>query len=168
MKSVKSEHAEDRTWASRALQNIAADASSKKIISTPPILTLLISSATSQIIEEQVAAVGALLNLSTELGEKIVNVLLYNVSHRCITITNSFATNEDAIVPITGTKNVVATLVHLAHSQESSGNVRHMACDTLANISMWLQNIAGRGTVPDGIEPIPLPSHIASGWQRWD
>lgn len=141
IKCGKSKIAEDRMWAARSLQNLTAEASSKIVLATGPLLNLLSVSAMRKDYDEQLAAVGALLNLSTEPG---------------------------AIVPVTNTKNVVATLVHLAHSSDSSSEVRRMACDALATIGLWLQTLAGAGSVPDDVTPIPLPSHAASGWLRWE
>ena len=72
------------------------------------------------------------------------------------------------IVPLTNTKSVLATLVHLAHNPNSSFEVRRMACNTLSNISLWLQTLAGKGTVPEEVDKVLLPSNVASGWQRWE
>lgn len=141
IKCGKSKVPEDRMWAIRTLQNLTADAFSKITLATGPLLTLLTVSAMRKEYDEQSAAVGALLNLSTEPG---------------------------AIVPLTNTKNVVATLVHLAHSSASSSDVRRMACDALATIGLWLQTLAGAGVVPEEVTPVPLPSHSASGWLRWE
>lgn len=141
IKCGKSKIPEDRMWAIRTLQNLTADAFSKITLATGPLLTLLTVSAMRKEYDEQSAAVGALLNLSTEPG---------------------------AIVPLTNTKNVVATLVHLAHSSASSSDVRRMACDALATIGLWLQTLAGAGVVPEEVTPVPLPSHSASGWLRWE
>lgn len=91
--------------------------------------------------EEQLGAVAALYNLSTEPG---------------------------AVVPLTNTRNVVATLVHLAHNAVSTPELRNMACDALATIGLWLQTLAGSGVVPPSIETELLPSHQTTGWQRWD
>mmetsp|Transcript_4326 Transcript_4326/g.5660 ORF Transcript_4326/g.5660 Transcript_4326/m.5660 type:complete len:80 (+) Transcript_4326:550-789(+) len=75
---------------------------------------------------------------------------------------------KGAIVPLTNTKNVVATLVHTAHSPDSSSEVRKMACDALATIGLWLQTLAGAGTVPDDVPDAVLPTHKATGWLRWE
>ena len=91
--------------------------------------------------EEQEAATAALYNLSTEPG---------------------------MVITLTNTKNVVATLVSVAHNAETIPSVRLMACDTLATIGLWLQTLAGSGTVPDGVEPTPLPSFSPNGWKMWD
>ena len=91
--------------------------------------------------DEQVAAVAAIYNLSTEPG---------------------------AVVPLTNTRNVVATLVHLAHNAATTPDVRGMACDSLATIGLWLQTLAGSGALPKGIPNVLLPTHTTSGWQRWD
>ena len=70
-------------------------------------------------------------------------------------------------MPLTNTKNVVATLVHLAHNFETSIQVRNRACDCLSTIGLWLQALAGAGTVPEDIEMELLPTHRVCGWSRW-
>ncbi|KAL7490157.1 hypothetical protein ACHAW6_015905 [Cyclotella cf. meneghiniana] len=137
----KSKIPEDRLWAIRAMQNLCSDASSKVMLATSPILTMLSTSAMRKEYDEQCAAVGALMNLSTEPG---------------------------SIVPLTNTKTVVATLVHLAHSPNTPAAVRKIACDSLATIGLWLQTLASAGTVPEEIPFSPLPTHSATGWLRWE
>jgi hypothetical protein len=137
----KSKIAEDRMWAIRTIQNMCSDASSKVTLATGPMLSVLSMAAMRKDCEEQLAAVGALMNLSTEPG---------------------------SIVPLTNTKTVVATLVHLAHSPNTPSTVRKIACDSLATIGLWLQTLASAGTVPDEIPFSPLPTHTAMGWLRWD
>lgn len=129
----------NRLMALRMLQNLSADASCKTVLATDAVLTLMTSSAMRRDAEEKEAAVATLYNITTEPG---------------------------AVVAITNTKNVVATLVHLAHNPESSPQIRLMACESLATISLWLQTLAGTGKVPAGVEAI-LPSHKTSGWERW-
>jgi len=131
----------DRTLALWALQNMAADAASKTLLASDSLLTCMISCALRRAPEEKEAAVAVLYNISTEPG---------------------------AVVSMTNTKNVVATLVHLAHHPESPSNIRLMACDALATISLWLQTLAGTGRVPKDILNVPLPSQRTTGWERWD
>ncbi|KAL3919646.1 MAG: hypothetical protein SGILL_003652, partial [Bacillariaceae sp.] len=131
----------DRLWAMRALQNLSSDSSSKTILGTATVLELLSVNIMRQKYEEQYAATAALYNISTEPG---------------------------AVVPLTNTKNVVATLVHVAHNPTSPSDVRLMACDTLATLGLWLQTLAGAGTVPPEVDPIPLPTYVTSGWKRWE
>ena len=137
----KSKIAEDRMWSIRTIQNLCSDASSKVGLATGSMLSLLSTAAMRKDYEEQFAAVGALMNLSTEPG---------------------------SIVPLTNTKTVVATLVHLAHSPNTPGAVRKIACDSLATIGLWLQTLASAGTVPEEIPFSPLPTHSATGWLRWE
>jgi len=137
----KSKLAEDRLWSIRTIQNLCSDASSKVGLATGSLLSLLSACAMRKEYEEQLAAVGALMNLATEPG---------------------------SIVPLTNTKTVVATLVHLAHSPNTQASVRKIACDSLATIGLWLQTLASAGTVPEDIPFSPLPTHTATGWLRWD
>lgn len=137
----KSKLAEDRLWSIRTIQNLCSDASSKVGLATGSLLSLLSACAMRKEYEEQLAAVGALMNLATEPG---------------------------SIVPLTNTKTVVATLVHLAHSPNTQASVRKIACDSLATIGLWLQTLASAGTVPEHIPFSPLPTHTATGWLRWD
>lgn len=137
----KSKLAEDRLWSIRTIQNLCSDASSKVGLATGSLLSLLSACAMRKDYEEQLAAVGALMNLATEPG---------------------------SIVPLTNTKTVVATLVHLAHSPNTPAPVRKIACDSLATIGLWLQTLASAGTVPDSCPLSPLPTHTATGWLRWD
>ena len=137
----KSKIAEDRLWSIRTIQNLCSDASSKVGLATGSLLSLLSACAMRKDHEEQLAAVGALMNLATEPG---------------------------SIVPLTNTKTVVATLVHLAHSPNTPASVRKIACDSLATIGLWLQTLASAGTVPDSCPLTPLPTHTATGWLRWD
>jgi hypothetical protein len=131
----------DRLWSMRTMQNLSSDPSSKIILATGTVLELLSVNIMRQQYDEQLAAIAALYNISTEPG---------------------------AVVPLTNTKNVVATLVHVAHNPTSPSDVRLMACDTLATLGLWLQTLAGAGTVPADIEPVPLPTYITSGWKRWE
>jgi hypothetical protein len=137
----KSKLPEDRLWSIRTIQNLCSDASSKVALATGSLLSLLSACAMRKDYEEQLAAVGALMNLATEPG---------------------------SIVPLTNTKTVVATLVHLAHSPNTPASVRKIACDSLATIGLWLQTLASAGTVPEKIPFSPLPTHTATGWLRWD
>jgi len=132
---------ECRMAALRSLQNLSADPSSKALLATGAVLNLLTSSAMRKDSEEKEVAVAALYNITTE---------------------------PSAVTAITNTKNVVATLVHLAHSPDSSSAVRLLACEALATISLWLQTLAGTGKVPDGVTNVPLPSQKTTGWERWD
>lgn len=131
----------DRIFALRSLQNMSADSSSKSLLATESVLSKMTLCALRNNLEEKEAAVAFLYNVSTEPG---------------------------AVVAITNTKNVVATLVHLAHHPESTSDIRLMACDALATISLWLQTLAGTGRVPKDMPNIPLPSHKTTGWNRWD
>jgi hypothetical protein len=134
--------ADNRIFALRTLQNLSADAGSKTLLATRPgVLHLLTSCAMRKDMEEKDLAIATLYNLTTEPG---------------------------AVTAMTNTKNVVATLVHLAHSPDSSSHVRLLACDALATLSLWLQTWAGTGLVPDGVVNVPLPSQKTTGWDRWD
>lgn len=141
VKCGKSKSLDDRIWSMRSFQNISGDSSSKVILANSRILTLLSICSMRKDYEEQVAAVAALYNLSTEPG---------------------------AVVPLTNTRNVVATLVHLAHNAVSTPQIRKMACDSLATIGLWLQTLAGSGTVPANVAGVALPSHQTTGWELWD
>jgi len=132
---------EDRVAALRALQNLSADSSSKALLASEAVLNSMTACALRDNPEEKEAAVALLYNVSTEPG---------------------------AVVSITNTKNVVATFVHLAHHPDSPSNIRLMACDALATISLWLQTLAGTGKVPKDMANVPLPSMKTSGWERWD
>lgn len=141
VESADSELKEDRIAALRAIQNMSADSSSKSLLANETVLSSLTTCALRKDVEEKEAAVALLYNVSTEPG---------------------------AVVSITNTKNVVATLVHIAHHPESSSNIRLMACDALATISLWLQTLAGTGKVPCDVANVPLPSQKTTGWERWD
>lgn len=132
---------ENRLSALRSLQNMSADVVCKSILATSHVLTKMISCAMRRDLAEKEVAVAAIYNISTE---------------------------PSAVAAITNTKNVVATLVHLAHSPDSSACVRLLACEALSTISLWLQTLAGTGKVPIGVANVPLPSQKTSGWQRWD
>jgi hypothetical protein len=138
-----SEDPADRVAALRSLQNMSADSYSKTLLANESVLSAICAAALRRggSEEEREAAVAFLYNVSTEPG---------------------------AVVSITNTKNVVATLVHLAHSPDSASSVRLMACDALATISLWLQTLAGTGRVPPEVENVPLPSQKTTGWDRWD
>jgi len=140
IKCGRSKVPDDRTWAIRAFQNLTALESNRAGLSTNTILTVLSISAMRNGLEEQLAAVGALLNLSGEPG---------------------------AIVPLTNTKNVLATLVHLAHNGDTCADVRNTACDCISTIGLWLQALAGVGVVPKDTEMELLPTHGICGWERW-
>lgn len=135
------EVAEDRLLALQTLQNLSSDQASKPRLAIDTILSFLTTCAVRKDDTEREAAVSTLQNISTEPG---------------------------AVVAITNTKNAIATLVHLAHSPSTKPNTRHLACETLANISLWLQTLAGTGKVPDGVENNLLPTLKTSGWEKWD
>ena len=139
--AANSPRPENRISALRALQNLASDASSKGLLAVRPVLDLLTSSAMRRDPGEKAAAVAALYNITTE---------------------------PSAVVAVTNTENVIATLVHLAHSPDSSSEIRLLACEALATTSLWLQTLAGTGKVPEGVQNIPLPSHKTYGWERWE
>lgn len=141
VRSAESEENEDRVSALRALQNMSADASSKSLLANNSVLSLLTTHSMSSIAVEREAAVSAIFNITTE---------------------------PTAVVAITNTKNLVATLVHLAHNPESTSNVRLIACEALATLSYWLQTLAAAGSVPEGLPNVALPSQKTSGWERWD
>jgi hypothetical protein len=139
--AAESQSAECRLSALRALQNMSADSSSKTVLATDTVLNAMTTYALRKEAEEKEVAVAFLYNVSTEPG---------------------------AVVSITNTKNIVATLVHLAHHPDSTPQVRLMSCDALATISLWLQTLAGTGKVPKEEMNVPLPSHKTSGWERFD
>jgi hypothetical protein len=131
----------DRVWALRTLQNLSSDVAGKTVLASSVVLELLSAGLVRKNYDEQFAATATLYNLSTEPG---------------------------AVVPLTNTKNVVATLVHVAHKPETPSDVRLMACDALATLGLWIQTLAGAGTVPEEVNQLPLPSYATSGWQRWE
>jgi len=131
----------DRLWSMRILQNLSADPTAKPILATANVLELLSTNMMGRQYGEILAATSAMYNISTEPG---------------------------AVVPLTNTKNVVATLVHVAHSPASMMEVRTIACDALSTLGLWLQTLSSSGVVPEGVRPVSLPSYITSGWQRWD
>lgn len=131
----------DRIWSLRTLQNLTSNASSKAQLATSTLLTLLINCVTSKNTGEQHAAMATLLNLSTD---------------------------PSAVVPITSTKNVLATLVYLAHHADSTSDIRLMACNALATVGLWLQTVSGFGSIPEDTRRVLLPSHKTAGWLIWD
>lgn len=133
--------AENRLFALRSLQNISANPASKTELATGQVLNLLTSCAMRKDVVEKEIAVATLYNITTD---------------------------PSSVTAITNTKNVVATLVHLAHSPDSSSDVRLLACEALATISLWLQTLAGTGQVPESISNVPLPTQKTTGWDRWD
>ena len=132
---------EDRLLALQTLQNLSSDQSSKSKLAVDPVLGFLTACAVRKDESEREAAVSTLQNISTEPG---------------------------AVVAITNTKNAIATLVHLAHSPSTKQNTRQLACETLANISLWLQTLAGTGKIPEGVDICPLPTLKTSGWTKWE
>lgn len=133
--------AENRLNSLRCLQNMSADPTCKALLATSEVLNLMTSCAMRKDADEKEVAVATIYNITTE---------------------------PSAVTAITNTKNVVATLVHLAHSPDSSSTVRLLACEALATISLWLQTLAGTGKVPDGVSNVPLPSQKTTGWERWE
>eukprot|EP00535_Pseudo-nitzschia_heimii_P000028 CAMPEP_0197179178 /NCGR_PEP_ID=MMETSP1423-20130617/4220_1 /TAXON_ID=476441 /ORGANISM="Pseudo-nitzschia heimii, Strain UNC1101" /LENGTH=1390 /DNA_ID=CAMNT_0042629059 /DNA_START=146 /DNA_END=4318 /DNA_ORIENTATION=+ len=131
----------DRLWSMRIFQNLSSEPSAKAKLAKSSILELLSTNMMRKQYEEQLAATSTIYNISTEPG---------------------------AVVPLTNTKNVVATLVHVSHNPTSSMELRTIACDTLATLGLWLQTLASSGNVPKGMKVVPLPSYVTSGWQRWD
>ena len=80
----------------------------------------------------------------------------------------NLSTEPRSIVPLTNTKTILATLVHLAHSPNTPSSVQKIACDSLATIGLWQQTLASAGTVPEEIPFSLLPTHSATGWLRWE
>lgn len=132
----------NRVWSLRVLQNLSTHVAGKTVLANRIVLEMLSFSIMRDNLDEQLAATATLYNLSTEPG---------------------------AVVPLTNTKNVVATLVHVAHNPESVSEVRLMACDALATLGLWLQTLAGAGTIPNEVdENVTLPTYVTSGWERWE
>ncbi len=131
----------DRLWSMRIFQNLSSDPTAKSILATADVLELLSTNMMGRQYGEVLAATSTIYNISTEPG---------------------------AVVPLTNTKNVVATLVHVAHCPASMMEVRTIACDALSTLGLWLQTLSSSGVVPEGVRPVSLPSYITSGWQRWD
>ena len=142
LRCAKSKTDEDRNWSLLSLQNLTSEASNKIPMAASAILKQLrVSSLRYDNMTEQIAALSAFVNISTEPG---------------------------TVVPLSSAPNVVATLITLAHSSESSKEVCDLACGCLTNMGLWLQNLASTGTVPDGMPNVPLPTHTSSGWRRWE
>jgi len=142
LRCAKSKTDEDRNWSMLSLQNLTSEASNKVPMTEATILKQLrVSALRYGNSTEQIAALSALVNISTE---------------------------PETIVPLSSAPNVVATLITLSHSSESSKEVCDLACDCLTNMGLWLQNLASTGTVPEGMANVPLPTHTASGWRRWE
>lgn len=136
-----SEKAEDRVWALRMLENISASKAGKQVLVSTFALELLSMSVLRTQVEEQKAAMAALFNLSTDPG---------------------------CLMAITSTRDVLSSLVLVAQDMNTMSDVRIMACDTLATIGLWLQKLAGKGTVPDGVKERAIPSNVTFGWNRWE
>lgn len=141
VRAAVSKDAGIRIAALRSLQNMSAHPTSKSLLATEPVLNALTTCAMLTDVVEKEAAVACLYNITTD---------------------------PSAVVAITSTKNVVAALVGLAQDPESSSTIRLLACEALATISLWLQTLAGTGTVPPGVPNIPLPTHQTTGWEQWD
>lgn len=142
LRCAKSKTDEDRNWSLLSLQNLTSEASNKIPMAEASILKQLrVSSLRYDNTTEQIASLSAFVNISTEPG---------------------------TIVPLSSAPNVVATLITLAHSSESSKEVCDLACGCLTNMGLWLQNLASTGTVPEGMPNVPLPTHTSSGWRRWE
>jgi hypothetical protein len=141
VRAAVSKDAGIRIAALRSLQNMSAHPTSKSLLATEPVLNALITCAMLTDVVEKEAAVACLYNITTD---------------------------PSAVVAITSTKNVVAALLGLAQDPESSSTIRLLACEALATISLWLQTLAGTGTVPPGVPNIPLPTHQTTGWEQWD
>lgn len=132
---------EDRVWALRMLQNISASEEGKNVLSEEFALELLSMSVLRTQPDEKNAAIAALHNLSTDSG---------------------------CVVALTNTKDVVSSLVLVANDPNTQSDMRLMVCNTLATLGLWLQTMAGEGTVPAGVDVDPLPSFKSAGWNRWD
>ena len=131
----------DRILALRTLQNISTDKASKKYLAKEEILTCLAS------------------RCMTEFGEE---------KEIAVTILQNIVTEPATVVPVTNTKNLIATLIHLAHERSSSTKVRILASEALATISLWIQTVGGSGAVPKDVPNLPLPTGSGSGWMMWE
>eukprot|EP00978_Attheya_sp_CCMP212_P007971 scaffold18524_cov56-Attheya_sp.AAC.4 len=140
-KCAQSKVREDSMWSLRSIQNLTTDPSARKILATPTIVSILSAVAMQTDSEGHPAAVSALFNLCSD---------------------------PQVIGPMTNTKNVIVTLIHLTHSPSINSDIREMAAGSLASIASCLQTLAACGTVPKGVPNIKLPSHTAVGWERWD
>lgn len=164
---------EDRIWTMRTIQNLTTEGKSKVNLAISRLLSTIGASAMSKEIEEHRAAVAALLNISTEPGEISLIMFFVALPYQIYPVSNSLLQIRlcqqpvGAIVPLTNTKNVVATLVHLAHSS-SNQETKIMACETLGTIGLWLQTRLRGGTVPLEVKSNVLPSHTCAGWKRWE
>jgi hypothetical protein len=94
----------------------------------------------------------------SQAGEKGASVAtIYNLS-----------TDPSCVVALTKTRNVVASLTHVAYDPNAPSDIRLAASDALANLGFCGQALAGAGTVSSDAEDIFLPTFDTSGWKRWN
>lgn len=138
-----------RTFACRALQNLAQDKSCRQDIAmTKGLVESLVQRVgLSGNEEEKFAAVSALKNLADE------------------------PTN---LIPMTNTPDCFATLMQVAHGQDGNTTemMQFLACDALATLSHWLRKIASMEAPSTGPaspkEPILMnPTLKVVSWSQW-
>ncbi len=133
---------EDRLWTMRSLQNMTADASCKSRFTTATVIDLLrVSALNFELKDEHEAAISALANLCTDAS---------------------------AIVKLSNSKNVIPTLIHVAHTADYSPEAQYLACNAVSRIAVWFQTLAGMTTVQDSSQCNPLPTMETKGSRRWD
>merc|ERR1712183_1220851 len=104
----------------RIFQNLSSDPSSWITLANTHVFELLSMSVIKEG-NEQKAAIGTIFNLLLDPG---------------------------AIIPLTNTKNILGTLVCVAHNINSPDYIVNMTCNCLSIISLWIHSFAGTGAVP--------------------
>eukprot|EP00592_Proboscia_alata_P018925 CAMPEP_0194402922 /NCGR_PEP_ID=MMETSP0176-20130528/1587_1 /TAXON_ID=216777 /ORGANISM="Proboscia alata, Strain PI-D3" /LENGTH=1026 /DNA_ID=CAMNT_0039200505 /DNA_START=119 /DNA_END=3199 /DNA_ORIENTATION=+ len=153
-------NAETRMFTCYAIENLSCDVSVRQeLANIPGLLMALCACALKASHElEQLSAIRALKNL----GDEPANIIPFSNSPGCF-----------------------ATLMRLAHDNDSYVNVKvqYVACDALATFSHWLKKIAVNGVSmgdfgADGDDGsnnrggkdgkyLTLPTHQASNWEQW-
>lgn len=149
--AMSSQSVQSRTYACRALQNLSQDKSCRQDLAiTKELVDALVQRVSlSDDEEEKLAAVSALKNLADE------------------------PTN---LIPMTNTPECLATLMQVAHGQDSNTTemMQFLACDALATLSYWLRKIASTKSIEPGpykdapkVSQLMNPTLHVVTWSQW-
>jgi len=142
-----------RKFACYALQNLSQDKSCRQEVANTPELLVVVCERARK---------------STDHAEKL----------SAISILQNLTDDPGNLVPMTNTPQCFATLIRIAHGQDSdtTEEMRYLACDGLATLSHWFRKVATSAQSMEHVtdeEPksprsLFVPSLKVVTWNQWE
>jgi len=151
--AAQSPNDDSRKFACYALQNLSQNKSCRQEVANTPELLVVICALAMESTDhtEKLSAISALKNLTDDPGN---------------------------LVPMTNTPQCFATLIRIAHGQESdtTEEMRYLACDGLATLSHWFRKVATSAQSmenetqeePKSPHSLFVPSLKVVTWNQWE